>query len=314
MHPGRCWTSRPTAARGAEARPPGRCRGVGLLPQHRGLGARERHTLAETTYAVLRQRLLWQHLAQGKQRSGAPGAPAGHPGLAGQRGLPARRAGPARAGLAGRGAGHRPRHLPEKLRHNLPDWLAGALRGRAGRGVLAAGARHWRAGAAGPACQRALKAKREDVQRSAGRGRHHRRAHAVLALGPAHPGQAGAESCDAVHRGGRGAGRRQPAAGAAGGRQARRDGGGLLCRRRRQDAGAGRDDAQHRAAVCLRRVGPPAGGAQAAPGAQRPVQRATRRRSPTSATTASSAWPARSTACWWTRPARAWARCAATRT
>jgi hypothetical protein len=32
-----------------------------------------------------------------------------------------------------------------------------------------------------------------------------------------------------------------------------------------------------------------------------------------SATTASSAWPARSTACWWTRLARAWARCAATR-
>jgi hypothetical protein len=35
---------------------------------------------------------------------------------------------------------------------------------------------------------------------------------------------------------------------------------------------------------------------------------------PMSATTASSAWPARSTACWWTPRARAWARCAATRT
>ena len=33
--------------------------------KHRGLGARERHTLAETTYAVLRRRLLFQHLAQG---------------------------------------------------------------------------------------------------------------------------------------------------------------------------------------------------------------------------------------------------------
>ena len=31
---------------------------------HRTLGSRERHTLAETTYAVLRKRLLWQHLAQ----------------------------------------------------------------------------------------------------------------------------------------------------------------------------------------------------------------------------------------------------------
>ncbi len=32
--------------------------------RHRGLGARERHSLAETTYTVLRQRLLLQHLAQ----------------------------------------------------------------------------------------------------------------------------------------------------------------------------------------------------------------------------------------------------------
>ena len=32
--------------------------------QHRALGSRERHTLAETTYAVLRQRALFQHLAQ----------------------------------------------------------------------------------------------------------------------------------------------------------------------------------------------------------------------------------------------------------
>ena len=32
--------------------------------KHRALGARERHALAETAYAVLRQRLLLQHLAQ----------------------------------------------------------------------------------------------------------------------------------------------------------------------------------------------------------------------------------------------------------
>ena len=32
--------------------------------QHKALGSRERHTLAETTYTVLRQRLLFQHLAQ----------------------------------------------------------------------------------------------------------------------------------------------------------------------------------------------------------------------------------------------------------
>ena len=32
--------------------------------EHRELGARERHSLAETTYDVLRHRLLYQHLAQ----------------------------------------------------------------------------------------------------------------------------------------------------------------------------------------------------------------------------------------------------------
>ena len=36
--------------------------------QHRALGSPERHTLAETTYAVLRQRLLYAHL-----RRAAPG-------------------------------------------------------------------------------------------------------------------------------------------------------------------------------------------------------------------------------------------------
>jgi hypothetical protein len=48
--------------------------------------------------------------------------------------------------------------------------------------------------------------------------------------------------------------------------------------------------------------------------ARRACPTSTRCRSPTSATNASSACPARSTACWWTRPARAWAPCAATRT
>ena len=33
--------------------------------QHRTLGSRERHTLTDTTYAVLRRRLLFQHLAHG---------------------------------------------------------------------------------------------------------------------------------------------------------------------------------------------------------------------------------------------------------
>src|SRR3990167_7471526 len=32
--------------------------------KNKNLGQRERHALAETAYAVLRQKLLWQHLAQ----------------------------------------------------------------------------------------------------------------------------------------------------------------------------------------------------------------------------------------------------------
>src|SRR5690606_40139014 len=34
------------------------------LRKHKALGSRERHALAETAYAVLRQKLLYQHLAQ----------------------------------------------------------------------------------------------------------------------------------------------------------------------------------------------------------------------------------------------------------
>ena len=51
--------------------------------RQRALGARERHALAETVYAVLRRRLLLQHLAQSGQR--AAGAAPGAARLAGRR-------------------------------------------------------------------------------------------------------------------------------------------------------------------------------------------------------------------------------------
>ena len=91
----------------------------------RALGVRERHTLAETVYAVLRKRLLLQHLAQ--KGSGT---------------LERRLAMLAWQGnetyLRGALGSHEQTWLaekrqvdvstlPEKLRHNLPDWLAGAL-------------------------------------------------------------------------------------------------------------------------------------------------------------------------------------------
>jgi len=98
--------------------------------QHRELGPRERNSLAETAYAVLRQRLLFQHLAQ-----------SGH--------------GPAERRLAILGwqgsesflraalqqhevqwleqtAAVERASLPPKLRHNLPDWLAQPLQASLG--------------------------------------------------------------------------------------------------------------------------------------------------------------------------------------
>jgi 16S rRNA (cytosine967-C5)-methyltransferase len=92
----------------------------------RNLGPRERHTLAETAYAVLRRRLLYQHLAQGG------GGPAERRlAILGWQG--------ADGFLQGALEAHERQWLercravdvatlPDKLRHNLPDWLAGALR------------------------------------------------------------------------------------------------------------------------------------------------------------------------------------------
>jgi 16S rRNA (cytosine967-C5)-methyltransferase len=97
---------------------------------HKTLGARERHALAETAYAVLRQKLLWSNLAQ-----------SGHGPLERRLAL-----------LAWQGQDHvlklaihpdeiswmeRCRAvdittLPDKLRHNLPDWLSNSLRDQLG--------------------------------------------------------------------------------------------------------------------------------------------------------------------------------------
>ncbi|MFO1328230.1 MAG: RsmB/NOP family class I SAM-dependent RNA methyltransferase [Rubrivivax sp.] len=94
--------------------------------KHKALGARERHTLAETTYTVLRQRLLMQHLAQSgsgalERRLAAlawQGSPVFLRGALG----PHEQQWLAEVQKVDRSS------LPDKLRHNLPDWLAGALR------------------------------------------------------------------------------------------------------------------------------------------------------------------------------------------
>jgi 16S rRNA (cytosine967-C5)-methyltransferase len=98
--------------------------------QHKALGQRERHALAETAYAVLRQKLLWANLAE-----------SGH-------GPKERRL----AMLAWQGLPHVLKNamtvdeatwlartqtidittLPDKLRHNLPDWLSNNLKEQLG--------------------------------------------------------------------------------------------------------------------------------------------------------------------------------------
>ena len=93
--------------------------------QHRMLGTRERHSLAETTYAVLRERLLYQHLAQsGKgemERRLAVLAWQGNEGFLRAALTDTEQQWLAQVSQVDRSA------LPEKLRHNLPEWLAVTL-------------------------------------------------------------------------------------------------------------------------------------------------------------------------------------------
>ena len=98
--------------------------------RHRQLGARERHTLAETTYAVLRRRLRVQHLAQGgtgplERRLAILAWQGGEAFLRGALSHDEQ------AWLA-QTAKIDPVSLPDRQRHNLPDWLAGALREQVG--------------------------------------------------------------------------------------------------------------------------------------------------------------------------------------
>jgi 16S rRNA (cytosine967-C5)-methyltransferase len=97
---------------------------------HRLVGARERHTLAETTFAVLRQRLLFQHLAQSGN-----GEIERRLALLGWQGNAAF----LRAALQPQEVAWLEQvqavdraSLPEPLRHNLPQWLAERLQAELG--------------------------------------------------------------------------------------------------------------------------------------------------------------------------------------
>lgn len=97
---------------------------------HRGLGSRERHALAETAYAVLRRRFLWSHLAQ----SGSGALERRLAALAWQGSDTFIRGGlgPNEQQWLTEVRALDVASLPEKARHNLPDWLAGALKTEVG--------------------------------------------------------------------------------------------------------------------------------------------------------------------------------------
>ena len=128
---------------------------------HRALGSRERHSLAETTYGVLRNRLLFQHLAQsGKgemERRLVLLAWQGNEGFLRAALSEQEQQWLEQVKAVDRGA------LPAKLRHNLPEWLAEPLE-------AALGAEFWplvdSLNQAAPLDLRVntFKAKREDVQ------------------------------------------------------------------------------------------------------------------------------------------------------
>ncbi|MEN9545199.1 MAG: hypothetical protein RLZZ598_2032, partial [Pseudomonadota bacterium] len=98
--------------------------------QHKSLGPRERQTLAETTYAVLRQRLAFQHLAQ--SGSGSLERRLALLGWAGSDVYLRGALGPNERDWMGRARGISLAALPEKQRHNLPEWLAAPLRAEMG--------------------------------------------------------------------------------------------------------------------------------------------------------------------------------------
>ena len=106
-----------------------------LFRRHRQLGQRERHALAETAYAVLRRRLLFQHLAQ--SGSGALERRLAILGWAGDAGVLERALEPHERDWRVRATAVDPASLPAKLRHNLPDWIAQPLQARLGDEFLA---------------------------------------------------------------------------------------------------------------------------------------------------------------------------------
>src|SRR4051794_39196713 len=92
--------------------------------EHRSLGPRERATLADTAYAVLRKKLLFENL--GQSGSGSRERRLAILGFAGPRDFLKSALSEQEKAWIDHCDAVDLAALPERLRHNLPEWLAGA--------------------------------------------------------------------------------------------------------------------------------------------------------------------------------------------
>ena len=192
---------------------------------------------------VLRQRLLFQHLAQSGNGAGEIERRLAMLAWQGNDGFLRAALSETRAQwLAQLSARSTATRLPEKLRHNLPEWLAEPLQAAPRRRVLAAGRRDRRSRRRSTCASTRFKAKRDEVQAAFARPASRPRRRRIRRSGLRIARQAGAAQARRLHA------RRLVEVQDEGSqllalidrRQARRDGGRLLRRRRRQDAGARR--------------------------------------------------------------------------
>ena len=102
----------------------------GFFKRHRSLGPRERNALAETAYTVLRRRPLLQHLAQ--SGTGALERRLAILAWSGDANLLKGALGPNEAQWRQQVKAIDPAGFSDKFRHNMPDWLASALRTQLG--------------------------------------------------------------------------------------------------------------------------------------------------------------------------------------
>jgi 16S rRNA (cytosine967-C5)-methyltransferase len=130
--------------------------------ENRSLGQRERHALAETTYAVLRQRTLWQNLAQ----SGSGPIERRLVLLAwqGDQAFMRSALSPTELQWLDQVATIDHSTLAPKFRHNLPEWLAEPLQARLGEDEFWALAASMNETAPLDLRVNTLKAKREEAQ------------------------------------------------------------------------------------------------------------------------------------------------------